>query len=94
MGGPFALSDLLRTSQQIERMVALRKLRIATIVIPKLMEFIADLRNMMNQSPRFVKSEGSESGLREARLMMVTRHGAPSPSLRRRAAASRVARSE
>jgi hypothetical protein len=40
MGGPFALSDLLRTGQQIERMVALRKLRIATMDIPRVMEFI------------------------------------------------------
>jgi hypothetical protein len=41
VGGPFALSRLrLETDQQIERMVALRKLRIATIVIPRLMKLI------------------------------------------------------
>jgi hypothetical protein len=41
VGGPFALSSSrLETDQQIERMVALRKLRIATIVIPRVMKFI------------------------------------------------------
>jgi len=40
VGGPFALSSIrVETDQQIERTVALRELRIATIVIPRLMKF-------------------------------------------------------